>query len=154
MTHIITDSHLGIDKVKDIIDKGEKLVLGKEAVEKIIKCRKYLDSKMEDIGRPVYGVTTGFGSLCNITIPYEDLSRLQHNLVMSHACGTGERVKDEIVKIMLLLKIQSLSYGHSGVQIETISRLVDMFNEDIHAVQVVERKSKKNRPVLFAEYAE
>ena len=131
MTHIITDSHLGIDKVKDIIDKGEKLVLGKEAVEKIIKCRKYLDSKMEDIGRPVYGVTTGFGSLCNITIPSEDLSRLQHNLVMSHACGTGDRVKDEIVKIMLLLKIQSLSYGHSGVQLETITRLVDMFNEDI-----------------------
>ena len=131
MTHIITDSHLGIDKVKDIIDKGEKLVLGKEAAEKIIKCRKYLDSKMEDIGRPVYGVTTGFGSLCNITIPSEDLSRLQHNLVMSHACGTGERVKDEIVKIMLLLKIQSLSYGHSGVQLETITRLVDMFNEDI-----------------------
>ena len=136
MTHIITDSHLGIDKVKDIIDKGEKLVLGKEAVEKIIKCRKYLDSKMEDIGRPVYGVTTGFGSLCNITIPSEDLSRLQHNLVMSHACGTGERVRDEIVKIMLLLKIQSLSYGHSGVQLETISRLVDMFNEDILPVVI------------------
>ena len=123
MTHIITDSHLGIDKVKDIIDKGEKLVLGKEAAEKIIKCRKYLDSKMEDIGRPVYGVTTGFGSLCNITIPSEDLSRLQHNLVMSHACGTGERVKDEIVKLMLLLKIQSLSYGHSGVSLKPSAAL-------------------------------
>ncbi|MDE5981698.1 MAG: histidine ammonia-lyase, partial [Duncaniella sp.] len=80
---------------------------------------------------PIYGITTGFGSLCNISIGKEDLSQLQKNLVMSHSCGTGERVPAEIVKLMLLLKIQSLSYGNSGVQLVTVERLVDFFNNDI-----------------------
>ena len=131
MTHIISNKHLTIEKVHEIIIKGEKLELGKEAKEAILKCRGFLDSKMEDIGRPVYGVTTGFGSLCNISIPAAELSKLQHNLVMSHACGTGETVRPEIVKLMLLLKVQSLSYGYSGVQLETVQRLIDMFNNDV-----------------------
>ncbi len=129
--HIISFEPLTIERVKQIIDNNESLQLGAEAVAAINKCRNYLDSKMEDIGRPVYGVTTGFGSLCNITIPAEDLSQLQHNLVMSHACGMGDEVRSEIVKIMLLLKIQSLSYGHSGSQLITVQRLVDMFNNNI-----------------------
>jgi len=131
MEHIISHRKLTINLIKKILTSGAHLSLGKEAEEAIIKCRKYLDSKIEDIRRPVYGVTTGFGSLCNITIPQEDLSRLQHNLVMSHACGTGDTVRPEIVKIMLLLKIQSLSYGHSGVQMETVQKLMDMFNNDV-----------------------
>jgi len=131
MTHIISNAHLSLERIKDIIDHHETLELSKESIAAIEKCRRYLDSKMEDIGRPVYGVTTGFGSLYNITIPAEDLSQLQHNLVMSHACGTGETVRPEIVKIMLLLKAQSLSYGHSGAQLITVQRLVDMFNNDI-----------------------
>lgn len=131
MTHIISNDTLTISRVDEIISKGLKLHLSKDMEAAIVKCREYLDSKMGDIGRPVYGVTTGFGSLCNITIPAEDLSQLQHNLVMSHACGTGETVRPEIVRIMLLLKIQSLSYGYSGVQLETVQRLIDMFNNDI-----------------------
>ncbi|MBR1872020.1 MAG: histidine ammonia-lyase [Bacteroidales bacterium] len=131
MIHTISHEHLSLERIKTIIDNKAKLELSSESVEAIIKCRKYLDSKMEDIGRPVYGVTTGFGSLYNVTIPHEDLSRLQHNLVMSHACGTGERVRPAIVKIMLLLKAQSLSYGHSGAQLITVQRLIDMFNNDI-----------------------
>ena len=131
MIHHISHERLTIERVREIIEKGYKLALGEEAKAAIEKCRKYLDTKMEDIGRPVYGVTTGFGSLCNITIPADDLSQLQHNLVMSHACGTGERVSSEIVKIILLLKIQSLSYGNSGVQLITVQRLIDMFNNDI-----------------------
>ena len=131
MTHTISNKHLTIEKVNEIIVKGLKLELSKESEAAIVKCRKFLDSKMEDIGRPVYGVTTGFGSLCNITIPAEDLSQLQHNLVMSHACGTGETVRPEIVKLMLLLKVQSLSYGYSGVQLVTVQRLMDMFNNDV-----------------------
>ena len=78
MTHIISNKHLTIEKVHEIIIKGEKLELGKEAKEAILKCRGFLDSKMEDIGRPVYGVTTGFGSLCNISIPAAELSKLQN----------------------------------------------------------------------------
>ena len=131
MTHTISNKRLTIEKVNEIILKGKKLELCKEAEEAIVKCRKFLDSKMGDIGRPVYGVTTGFGSLCNITIPEKELSQLQHNLVMSHACGTGETVRPEIVKLMLLLKVQSLSYGYSGVQLITVQRLIDMFNNDV-----------------------
>ena len=131
MTHTISNKHLTIEKVNEIVSKSLKLELSKESEAAIVKCRKFLDSKMEDIGRPVYGVTTGFGSLCNITIPAEDLSQLQHNLVMSHACGTGETVRPEIVKLMLLLKVQSLSYGYSGVQLVTVQRLIDMFNNDV-----------------------
>ena len=129
--HQINFDHLSFDRIKEIIDNHEKLELSQQAKDAIIKCRKYLDSKMEDIGRPVYGITTGFGSLYNITIPAGELSQLQHNLVVSHACGTGEKVRPKIVKLMLLLKAQSLSYGHSGAQLATVQRLVDMFNEDV-----------------------
>lgn len=131
MTHIISKEFLAIDEIGRILREGEKIELGVEAKEAIIKCREYLDSKMEDIGRPVYGVTTGFGSLCNITIAQDDLSKLQHNLVKSHACGIGAKLRPEIVRLMLLLKVQSLSYGHSGAQLETIQRLVDMYNNDV-----------------------
>ena len=71
MTHTISNKHLTIEKVNEIISKGLKLELSPESEAAIVKCRKFLDSKMEDIGRPVYGVTTGFGSRCNITIPAE-----------------------------------------------------------------------------------
>lgn len=131
MKHIISNNRLSIERVSEIISKGIKLELGEEAKAAIVKCRKYLDSKMADAEHPVYGITTGFGSLCNVTIPEEDLSQLQYNLVISHACGTGDEVRPEIVKIMLLLKVQSLSYGHSGVQLITVQRLIDMFNNDI-----------------------
>ena len=131
MEHIISGNRLTIETAGLLLAEGSHLTLSKESEEAIIKCRKYLDSKMEDIRRPVYGVTTGFGSLCNITIAAEDLSQLQHNLVMSHACGTGETVRPEIVKLMLLLKVQSLAYGYSGVQLITVQRLIDMFNNDI-----------------------
>lgn len=130
-TYYISSKKITITKIDEIISGHHHLELSPESEHAVAKCRRYLDSKMEDIGRPVYGVTTGFGSLCNITIPEEDLSALQHNLVMSHACGTGEKVRPEIVKIMLLLKIQSLSYGYSGVQTATVRRLIDMFNSDI-----------------------
>lgn len=131
MIHHISSEHLTLDKVKEIIDSHARLVLSEESIQAIEKCRRYLDTKMDDIGRPVYGVTTGFGSLCNVTIPADKLSQLQYNLVVSHACGSGETVRPEIVKLMLLLKVQSLSYGHSGAQLVTVQRLIDMFNNGI-----------------------
>ena len=129
--HQISTKHLSIDDVKRIVSEDYKIALSPEARKRIQDCRDYLDRKMETQKEPIYGVTTGFGSLCNISVGKEELSQLQKNLVMSHACGTGERVPKEIVKIILLLKIQSLSYGYSGVQLETVEKLVYMFNEDI-----------------------
>ena len=131
MNHIISNERLTLERLKNIIDNKEKLVLSEASEGAIIKCREYLDRKMEDIDRPLYGITTGFGSLYNVTIPKEDLSKLQYNLVVSHACGAGEKVRPEIVKLMLFLKVQNMAYGHSGVQLQTVQRLIDMFNEDI-----------------------
>jgi len=131
MTHYISSTRLSLERLKEIIDNREKIALSHGATDDIIKCRKFLDRKTEDIDRPLYGITTGFGSLYNVTIPQEGLSQLQHNLVMSHACGSGETVRPEIVKIMLFLKAQSLSYGHSGAQLITVKRLIDMFNNDV-----------------------
>ncbi len=131
MTHYISTQAITLEQLKQIIEGNYKLALSQEAKDAIVKCRKYLDSKMEDLDRPLYGITTGFGSLYNVTIPKDELSKLQHNLVMSHACGSGETVRPQIVKLMLFLKAQSLSYGHSGAQLITVQRLIDMFNEDI-----------------------
>ncbi len=131
MTHYISSTRLSLERMKEILDNKEKIALSHESTDAVIKCRKYLDRKMEDIDRPLYGITTGFGSLYNVTIPQEDLSQLQHNLVMSHACGSGETVRPEIVKLMLFLKAQSLAYGHSGAQLITVQRLIDMFNHDV-----------------------
>ena len=131
MTHYITAERLTIARVEEIMTKGYKIALSDDAIQRINHCREYLDKKMEDVAHPIYGVTTGFGSLCNISISKEHLSQLQKNLMMSHACGTGQRVPAEIARLMLLLKVQSLSYGHSGVQLITVERLVDMFNNNI-----------------------
>lgn len=131
MIHHINAERLTIARVEEILTNGYKLALSDDAINRINHCREYLDKKMENAGRPIYGVTTGFGSLCNISVDRENLSQLQKNLMMSHACGTGARVPSEIVKLMLLLKIQSLSYGHSGVQLITVERLVEMFNNNI-----------------------
>lgn len=132
--HSVSAEHLTIQRIGEIISEGYKLQLSDDARFRIVHCREYLDKKIEDNAKPIYGVTTGFGSLCNVSIGRDYLAQLQINLMMSHACGTGDRVPNEIVKIMLLLKIQSLSYGYSGCKLDTVERLVDFFNNDIYPI--------------------
>ncbi len=132
--HQISAAHLTLQHIGEIISEKYQLELSEDARQRIIHCRAYLDKKIEANDRPVYGVTTGFGSLCNVSIGHDYLAQLQINLMMSHACGTGDRVPNEIVKIMLLLKIQSLSYGYSGCKLDTVERLIDFFNHDIFPV--------------------
>lgn len=130
-THYINTEVLSLETLQEIISQHKSLALSDQAKVNIQKCREYLDAKMESQEAPIYGINTGFGSLCNVIISNDNLSKLQENLVKSHACGTGEEVPHEIVKIILLLKIQSLSYGHSGVQLVTVERLLDFYNKDI-----------------------
>lgn len=132
--HYISAEHLSVERIGEIIRNRYQLALSEEAKQRIIRCREYLDEKIAANDRPVYGVTTGFGSLCNVSIGADHLAHLQINLMMSHACGTGDRVPNEIVKIMLLLKIQSLSYGYSGCKLDTVERLIDFFNHDVYPV--------------------
>ncbi len=130
-THYISTDLLSFETLNTIISHQQKLALSEEAMVNITKCREYLDAKMASHEDPIYGINTGFGSLYNIKISNENLSKLQENLVKSHACGTGEEVPQDIVRIMLLLKIQSLAYGNSGVQLVTVQRLLDFYNNNI-----------------------
>lgn len=129
--HYISRERLDFSILNEIVNEGKQLALSDQAKASILKCREYLDAKAGNNGKPIYGINTGFGSLCNHSISEEDLGQLQTNLVMSHACGTGDKVPEEIVKLMLLLKVQSLSYGNSGVQLETVERLISFYNEDV-----------------------
>jgi len=131
MNFKISPAELKLDTISEILEKDARLTLSKESVKLITICRNYLDHKLENNTSPIYGITTGFGSLHNKTISKDQLNKLQENLVKSHACGTGPMVREEIVRLMLLLKIHALSLGKSGVQVATIQRLIDFFNEGI-----------------------
>ena len=134
MIHKISAAHLTIEEVGAILENHATLELSDDARQRIVRCRKYLDKKIAESDVPIYGVTTGFGSLCNVSVDKDRLAQLQVNLIMSHACGVGSRVPNDIVKIMLFLKAQSLSYGYSGCQVETVERLIDFFNNDVYPV--------------------
>ncbi|NMH26915.1 histidine ammonia-lyase [Flavobacterium silvaticum] len=129
--HYISSDMISLETLRDIFTNNTKIALSEEASLNIRQCRDYLDKRMQEEEAPIYGINTGFGSLYNIKIENENLTKLQENLMRSHACGTGDEVPQDIVKLMLLLKIQSLSYGNSGVQIETVERLIDFYNEDV-----------------------
>lgn len=128
MYTIHPQNRLTIDRVVQILENKEKVELSDESVRLITRCRDYLDKKIASQSTPVYGVNTGFGSLCNVSVPADGLAQLQKNLVMSHACSMGTPVREEIIRLMLLFKAQSLSYGNSGAQLTTVQRLLDFFN--------------------------
>jgi len=132
--HSIDSNPLDLTIIQSIFSSDAKLELSKDAIQKIEKCRAYLDLKMKEISKPIYGINTGFGALYNLKIDGKNLQKLQENLVKSHACGTGEEVPQEIVKLMLLFKIKSLSFGHSGIQLATVNRLIDFYNNDVFPV--------------------
>ena len=134
MNFKISPEELNLETIGEILEKNAKLSLSEESVKLITLCRNYLDRKLENNTSPIYGITTGFGSLHNKTISKDQLNKLQENLVKSHACGTGPVVREDIVRLMLLLKIHALSLGKSGVQVATIQRLIDFFNEGVSPV--------------------
>ncbi len=129
--HHISPDPLTLEQVGQILASGSKIDLSAAATERIEHCRRYLDDKLAASGETFYGINTGFGSLCNVRIEHHELEQLQLNLVMSHACGMGDEVPADVVRLMLLLKIQGLSQGFSGVQLITVQRLVDFYNHDV-----------------------
>ncbi len=130
-TFAVGSETLSIALIKRIVEQKTSLTLSDTATKSIQHCRDFLDQKMAKSDAPVYGINTGFGFLQNVKVSDDRLVDLQHNLLLSHACGTGDFVPKEIVKLMLLLKIQSLAYGNSGVSLETVNRLIDFYNQDI-----------------------
>lgn len=129
--HTLGSEVVSFELVSTLLNENHTLVLSEESKAAIQKCRDYLDNKMELQKEPIYGITTGFGSLCNKSISTEELGQLQKNLVMSHACSMGSEVQPEIIKLMLLLKAYALSLGYSGVQVATVQRIIDFYNNDI-----------------------
>lgn len=133
-THRVGEQELSLKHIQSLLQQHGKIVLTDKAKAAIQHCRSYLDAKMNEKDALYYGINTGFGSLCNVKISAEETGTLQRNLVMSHACGTGDLVPQEIIQLMLLLKVESLSQGNSGVQVQTVQRLVEFFNEDVYPV--------------------
>ena len=127
----IDDSWMDFMQVKNLLGKDFKLQLTAKAKQKIIKCRDYLDKKLSKSDELFYGINTGFGFFQDVKISSTQLEELQSNLLKSHACGVGEEVPKEVVKLMMMLKIKSLSYGYSGVSIEIVNRLTNMYNNDV-----------------------
>ena len=111
----------------------EQASLPEDAWTRVAANRAYLDTAISS-GNTFYGINTGFGSLCDVRIKGEELEKLQENLVRSHACGMGHEVPEEIVRLMLLLKIQGLSQGQSGVRPELIQQLLQFYNLGITPV--------------------
>ena len=129
--HFISAEKLTISIIEEIISSKAKIELSESAKEKIVACRKFLDDKLANNNRLYYGINTGFGSLCDVRIEQQELEDLQYKLVVSTACGMGDEVPHEIVRLLLLLKIQSLSYGYSAIALNTLETLVDFYNEDL-----------------------
>ncbi|MEC8723400.1 MAG: histidine ammonia-lyase [Bacteroidota bacterium] len=117
--------------IYNLILNQNSVDISEDSISKIKECRAYLERKIVDSKAPIYGINTGFGALCNVKVSNENLKKLQANLVRSHACGTGALVPQSVIKLMLLLKIKALCFGHSGVQLKTVQRLVDFYNSDI-----------------------
>lgn len=130
-TYAIGSGLLTYDLIEHILKSGAKLTLSDDARQKIQHCRDFLDRKTDESSEPIYGVTTGFGSLCSKHISHDELSTLQENLVKSHSCSVGTPIDYDIVKLMLLLKAHALSMGFSGVQVATVERILDFYNNDV-----------------------
>ena len=131
-THTISPAQpLTLAMLATLLADGRPVTLGENARQQIAACHEYLHQRLAQDDTPIYGINTGFGSLCNVSIPPEARAQLQVNLMMSHACGTGAEVPQNLVRLMLLLKAQSLSFGHSGVQVATAQRLIDMYNREM-----------------------
>ncbi|MDD4088453.1 MAG: histidine ammonia-lyase [Tissierellia bacterium] len=130
---IITGNTLTLDEVAAVCRNYEMVELSELAVEKILESRKVVDDfvENEDV---VYGITTGFGKFSDVTISKEESKTLQKNLIITHAVGAGKPFDMEIVRGIILLRINNLAKGYSGVRLETIQTMIEMLNKRVHPI--------------------
>ncbi|HMO41143.1 MAG TPA: histidine ammonia-lyase [Saprospiraceae bacterium] len=133
-THYISPEPLTLSALLPVIIGETQLALSPACAQRIRQCRTYLEAQLAESDALFYGINTGFGALCDVRISKTAIEQLQLNLIQSHACGMGEEVPPELVRLMLFLKIQSLSYGYSGVRLELVERLIEYFNRGIWPV--------------------
>lgn len=127
---IINGENLSIEDVVRVAIKGEKVELSDESIEKVEHSRKYVENIIGR-GEIVYGVTTGFGKFCNVVISPEDVRKLQINLIRSHSVGVGDYFPEEVVRAMMLLRINALAKGYSGIRLSTLITLIEMLNKGV-----------------------
>lgn len=134
MNKIIIDGRdLTIEDVVNVSRNGYKVELSDDVINKVKLSRKLVD-KFVDEQKVVYGITTGFGKFSDVVISKEETHTLQRNLIISHACGVGEPLEEDIVRAIMLLRINNLSQGYSGVRVETLNTLLGMLNNDVHPI--------------------
>ena len=129
--HYISPAPLSFELVEEILEENKKLILSEESIRLIKKSKRFLDRKLEASEHPIYGINTGFGALCDIKVPKAELSKLQENLIVSHACNLGDEIPQDVVRLMLLFKVHALAKGNSAVQLHTVQRILDLFNEAV-----------------------
>ncbi len=130
-TFYISTNNISAEELFNAFRAKCPVALAEDSIQAITKCRDYLEAKLANTNDLIYGINTGFGSLYDKRISKSELESLQQNLVRSHACGTGAEIPTEIVRLIILLKIKSLAFGHSGVRIEVVERLVYFYNQGI-----------------------
>jgi len=130
--HFHLSERFSLALIRKGIDSNWPVQLSDDTKARIQKCRTYLDNSPQVKESAVYGINTGFGSLCNIRINDSDTSQLQYNLILSHCAGMGDYMPEEVVALLILLKMKGLARGHSGVQVETVARLADFYNHKVY----------------------
>ena len=134
MGHIFIDGNsLTLEKFIDVTRKNKKVELTPEAIEKVNKARALVDRYVED-NKVVYGLTTGFGKFSDVVINGEETKTLQRNLIISHACGVGNPLDEEIVRGIMLLRANALAKGYSGIRLSTLNTLIEMINKGVHPI--------------------
>lgn len=133
-TFTISNQAISLDDLRFFLNAPTALALSPEAREKVEANRQFLEKKLADPNALHYGINTGFGALCDVKIAPDQLEQLQENLVMSHACGMGDEVKPEVVKLMMLLKVKGLAQGYSGVTVATVEKLIELYNAGVYPV--------------------
>lgn len=126
----IDGTSLTIDKVVKVARQKEKLEIDEKNKALVDKSVAVVNHFVEE-KKVVYGITTGIGNFANVVIPEENVRELQKNILMSHSTGTGPHIKDDQVRAMLLLRLNSLIRGYSGIRWKTLVRMLEFLNKDI-----------------------
>ncbi len=130
-TVLIDGNTLNLEGFISVVRKGYKVQLTEEAVKRVEKARRVVD-EFVDKERVVYGITTGFGKFSDVSISKEETKALQKNLIISHACGVGEPLDQEVVRGIMLLRANALAKGYSGIRLSTLNTLIEMLNKGVH----------------------
>lgn len=132
-TYRLDGSSLTVEQLFDIVTQSTRVQISPPARKKLIASRNLVERWVRD-GETVYGVTTGFGEFSNVRISQFDIEQLQENLIFSHAAGAGEPLPPDIVRAMMVLRVNALVKGFSGVRPNTVDLLIDMVNHRITPV--------------------